>query len=72
MSEPGGPKKPPIYKNQIQIQINEEFSFASSFSFFLSSSLCPPGKDKDIKMEESTEQLFIKRECSQSFFRKKN
>ena len=70
MSKPGGPKKPPICKNQIQMQINKEFSFASSSS--LPSSPCPPGKDKDIEMEKSTEQLPTKRGRSQSSFGKKN
>ena len=72
MLEPSGPKKPPISENQIQIQLsNEESSFTSSPLF---SSLCPfrKNKNKDIEMEEITEQLHIKRACSQSFFRKKN
>ena len=73
MSEPSGPKKPPISKNQIQIQLNnKEFSSAFSPLFF---SLCPfrKNKDKDIEMEENTEQLPIKkRGCPQSSLGKKN
>ena len=55
MLEPNKPKKPPISKNQIQIQLsNKEFFFTSSplFSFFYPSR---KNKDKDIEMEEITE-----------------
>jgi len=74
MSEPSGPKKPPIYENHMQEQMNKEFSFApvSSPPFLPSSSPCPPGRDKDIEMEESTEQLPIKRGHSQSSLGNKN
>ena len=61
MLEPSGPKKPPISKNQIQMQLNnEEFSFNAS-SFF--STPCPfrKNKDKDTEMEENTKHLPIKK-----------
>ena len=54
MLEPNRPKKPPISKNQIQIQLsNKEFSSAISPLFF---SLClfRKDKDKDIEIEEIT------------------
>ena len=71
MLEPGGPKKPPISENQIQIQLSDEES-SSTFSPLFSSP-CPSRKDKDIEMEESTKQLPTKkRECLQSSLRKKN
>jgi hypothetical protein len=59
MLEPGGPKKPPISENQIQIQLsNKEFSSTSSplFSSPLFSSPClsRKDKDKDIEIEEIT------------------
>ena len=73
MLEPGGPKKPPISENQIQIQLsNKEFSSTSS-PFFSSLYLFRKDKDKDIEIEENTKQLPIKkRGHPQSSFRKKN
>ena len=61
MLEPSGPKKPPISENQIQIQLNDKESFSTSSPLF--SSPCPfrKNKNKDIEMEEITEQLPIKR-----------
>ena len=61
MLEPGGPKKPPISENQIQIQLSDEESSFISSPFF--SSFCPfrKDKDKDIDMEEATEQLPTKK-----------
>ena len=61
MLEPGGPKKPPISENQIQIQLSNKES--SSISSPLFSSPCPfrKNKDKDIEMEENTEQLPTKK-----------
>ena len=72
MLEPSGPKKPPISENQIQMQLSDE-EFSSTFSPLFSTS-CPSrkDKDKDIKMEEITEQSPTKRGRSQSSFRKKN
>ena len=66
MLELGGPKKPPISENQIQIQLSdEEFSSASSSLFstplFSSPCLSRKDKDKDIEMEEITEQLPTKK-----------
>jgi len=71
MLEPGGPKKPPISKNQIQIQLSDkEFSFASSPLF---SSLYLSRKDKDIEMEKITEQSPTKKRGHlQSSLGKKN
>ncbi len=61
MLEPGGPKKPPISKNQIQIQLSDkEFSSTSSY-LFSSPYLSRKDKDKDIEMEENTEQLPTKK-----------
>ena len=73
MLKPSGPKKPPISENQIQIQLNDEEPSSNAPSLF--STPCPSRKDKnkDIEMEESTEQVFIKkRGRPQSSFRKKN
>ena len=52
MLEPGGPKKPPISENQIQIQLSDEES-SSTFSPLFSSPYLSR-KDKDIEIEEST------------------
>ena len=59
MLEPGGPKKPPISENQIQIQLSdEEFPSASSPLFstplFSSPYLSRKDKDRDIEIEEVT------------------
>jgi len=72
MLEPGGPKKPPISENHIQMQLSDEES--SSNTPFLFSTPCPirKDKDKDIEMEESTEQLPKKRGRPQSSLGKKN
>src|SRR6266567_4866923 len=71
MLEPSGPKKPPIYENQIQMQLSDE-EFSSAFSPLFSSP-CPSRKDKDIEMEEITEQLPIKKRGRlQSSLGKKN
>ena len=63
MLEPGGPKKPPISKNHIQMQLSDKES--SSNTPFLFSTPYPirKDKDKDIKIEikESTKQLPIKK-----------
>ena len=72
MLEPGGPKKPPISENHIQMQLSDEES--SSNTPFLFSTPCPirKDKDKDIEMEENNKQLPIKkRRCLQSSLEKK-
>ena len=55
MSEPSGPKKPPISENQIQIQLNNEKSSSTSSPLFFSLYLFKKDKNKDIEMEEITE-----------------
>ncbi len=72
MSEPSGPKKPPISENQIQIQLSDEESSFTSSPLFFSLCLFRKNKNKDIEMEEITEQLPIKRARSQSSLGKKN
>ena len=60
MLEPGGPKKPLISEDQIQMKLSDE-EFSSNCSSF--STPCPARKDKDedTEMEENTEQLPIKK-----------
>ena len=55
MLEPGGPKKPPISENQIQMQLSDKESSSNAPSIFFT--FCPSrkNKDKDTEMEESTE-----------------
>ena len=72
MSKPNGPKKPPISKNQIQIQLNNKESFFTSSPLFSSPYPSRKNKNKDIKMEEITKQLPIKRAHLQSSLGKKN
>ena len=73
MLEPGKPKKPPISKNQIQMQLSDE-EFSSNYSsLFSSPCLFKKDKNKDIKMEENIKQLSIKkRGRPQSSLKKKN
>ena len=60
MLEPGGPKKPPISKDQIQMKLSDE-EFSSNCSSF--STPCPirKDKDKDTEIKESTKQLLTKK-----------
>ena len=62
MLEPGGPKKPPISENQIQIQLSDrECSSTTSSPLFSSPCLSRKDKDRDIEMEEITKQSPIKK-----------
>ena len=61
MLEPGGPKKPPISENQIQLQLSDKESSSTSSPLFSSPCLFRKDKDKDIEMEENTKQLPIKK-----------
>ena len=68
MLEPSRPKKPPISKNQIQMQLSGE-EFSSNYSSLFSSP-CPSrkDKDKDIEIEENTKQLPIKKKRISAIF----
>ena len=54
MLEPGGPKKPPISKNHIQIQLSDKESSSNTPFLFFTLCLIRKDKDKDIKIEKST------------------
>ena len=73
MLEPSGPKKPPISKNWIQIQLSKEEFSSNASSFFSTPYLSREDKDKDTEIEESTEQLPTKKRGRlQSSLGKKN